>query len=62
VAVTAAAIASRAVATRRRDTPMFYRETVLDNGVTVLTESLDSVRSVALGVWFSVGSRDESPR
>jgi predicted Zn-dependent peptidase len=61
VAVTAAEIASRAVATRRRDTPMFYRETVLDNGVTVLTESLDSVRSVALGVWFSVGSRDESP-
>ncbi len=40
---------------------MFYRETVLDNGVTVLTESLDAVRSVALGVWFSVGSRDESP-
>ena len=40
---------------------MFYRETVLENGVTVLTESLDSVRSVALGVWFAVGSRDESP-
>lgn len=61
MAVTAEATASPVVATRRRDTPMFYRETVLDNGVTVLTESLDSVRSVALGVWFSVGSRDESP-
>ncbi len=40
---------------------MFYRETVLDTGITVLTESMDAVRSVALGVWFSVGSRDESP-
>jgi predicted Zn-dependent peptidase len=61
VAATVAATAGHVVAARRRQPPMFYRETVLDNGVTVLTESLDSVRSVALGVWFSVGSRDESP-
>ncbi len=40
---------------------MFYRRTELDNGITVLTESIDSVRSVALGIWFSVGSRDETP-
>ncbi len=40
---------------------MFYRRTDLDNGITVLTESIDSVRSVALGIWFSVGSRDETP-
>jgi len=39
---------------------MFYQETRLANGVTVLTESIDTVRSVALGVWFAVGSRDES--
>ncbi len=39
---------------------MFYRKTVLDNGITVITEPMDSVRSVALGVWFAVGSRDES--
>ena len=39
---------------------MFYRKTVLDNGVIVLTEAMDTVRSVALGVWFAVGSRDES--
>ncbi len=39
---------------------VFYRQTVLDNGVTVLTESIDTVRSVALGIWFAVGSRDES--
>ncbi len=40
---------------------MFYRKTVLDNGVIVLTEAMDTVRSVALGVWFAVGSRDETP-
>ena len=39
---------------------MFYRKTVLDNGITVMSEPMDSVRSVALGIWFSVGSRDES--
>ncbi|MDP2233283.1 MAG: pitrilysin family protein [Actinomycetota bacterium] len=39
---------------------MFYRETRLTNGVTVITESIDTVRSVALGVWFAVGSRDET--
>lgn len=38
---------------------MFYRKTVLDNGITVISEPMDSVRSVALGIWFSVGSRDE---
>lgn len=40
---------------------MFYRQTVLDNGVTVITETIDTVRSVALGIWFAVGSRDETP-
>lgn len=39
---------------------MFYEKTVLENGITVLTESMDTVRSVALGIWFSVGSRDET--
>jgi predicted Zn-dependent peptidase len=39
---------------------MFYRKTVLDNGITVMSEPMDSVRSVALGIWFAVGSRDET--
>ena len=39
---------------------MFYRKTVLDNGITVMSEPMDSVRSIALGIWFAVGSRDES--
>jgi len=39
---------------------MFYNRTVLDNGITVISEHMDSVRSIALGIWFAVGSRDES--
>jgi predicted Zn-dependent peptidase len=39
---------------------MFYRKTVLDNGITVISEPMDSVRSITLGIWFAVGSRDES--
>src|SRR6201993_2165656 len=33
--------------------------TVLPGGLRVVTESLPSVRSVALGIWVGVGSRDE---
>lgn len=36
-----------------------YRKTVLDNGVRVVTETIPYVRSVSLGVWANVGSRDE---
>lgn len=39
---------------------MFYDKTVLPNGITVITEPMDTVRSVALGIWCSVGSRDET--
>src|SRR6201996_6505305 len=35
------------------------RRTVLPGGLRVVTESLPSVRSVALGIWVGVGSRDE---
>jgi len=41
-------------------TPL-YRKTVLDNGVRVVSESIPHVRSVSIGVWANVGSRDESP-
>jgi predicted Zn-dependent peptidase len=40
---------------------MFYDKTVLDNGIVVLTEPMDTVRSVAIGIWLAVGSRDEAP-
>jgi predicted Zn-dependent peptidase len=35
------------------------RRSVLDGGLRVVTEYMPSVRSVALGIWVGVGSRDE---
>ncbi|MEA3296580.1 MAG: insulinase family protein, partial [candidate division Zixibacteria bacterium] len=36
-----------------------YQKTTLRNGMRVLTEKIPSVRSVSLGVWVDVGSRNE---
>ena len=36
------------------------RRTVLSNGMLVLTESMPHLRSVSMGVWLGVGSRDEA--
>jgi predicted Zn-dependent peptidase len=38
-----------------------YRKTTLDNGIRVVSETIAHVRSVSLGVWAHVGSRDEGP-
>jgi predicted Zn-dependent peptidase len=35
------------------------RRTVLPGGLRIVTESLPAVRSAAIGIWASVGSRDE---
>jgi len=35
------------------------KETTLSNGLTIVTETVDSVRSVALGIWVRTGSRYE---
>ena len=37
-----------------------YNKTVLSNGIRVVSESIPHVKSVSLGVWVDVGSRDES--
>jgi predicted Zn-dependent peptidase len=37
-----------------------YRKTVLKNGLRIVTETISAVRSVSLGVWIDVGSRNES--
>lgn len=37
-----------------------FQKTVLPNGVRVITEHIPSVRSVSVGAWIAVGSRDES--
>src|ERR1700729_2056544 len=39
--------------------PNHVRRTVLPGGLRVVTEFLPAVRSVALGIWVGVGSRDE---
>ena len=36
-----------------------YRKTVLENGIRVITEKIPMFRSVAVGIWVEVGSRDE---
>lgn len=36
-----------------------YRKTVLKNGIRVISERLEHFRSVSLGIWVGVGSRDE---
>jgi predicted Zn-dependent peptidase len=40
---------------------MFYDRTVTPEGITIVTERMDAVRSVALGIWVAAGSRDERP-
>ena len=37
------------------------QKSVLDNGIRVITERVPWVRSVAMGVWVSVGSSNEEP-
>jgi len=36
-----------------------YRKIVLDNGVRLVTERMPSLKSVTVGIWVNVGSRDE---
>jgi len=41
--------------------PIAHQKTSLDNGIRVVTENIPHVRSVSLGIWADVGSRDENP-
>ncbi len=36
-----------------------FRRTILENGIRVISESVPYVKSISLGVWVDVGSRDE---
>jgi predicted Zn-dependent peptidase len=40
-------------------TKEILKKTVLSNGIKIITESIPYVRSVSLGLWLDVGSRDE---
>lgn len=37
-----------------------YKKTLLSNGVRIITEEIEHVRSAAIGIWVGAGSRDES--
>jgi predicted Zn-dependent peptidase len=37
-----------------------YEKTILSNGIRIVTEEIPHVRSVTIGAWVTVGSRDES--
>ncbi len=41
---------------------MTIARTVLDNGVTIVTEQVPHLRSATIGVWSEAGSRVETPR
>lgn len=45
----------------KQETHRNIRKVVLPNGLTLLTESMPHVRSVAMGIWLNTGSRQESP-
>ena len=45
----------------QNETTRNIRRQVLPNGLTLLTESMPHVRSVALGIWLNTGSRQEKP-
>lgn len=38
----------------------FYRKTILDNGIRIISEQMPHLRSISIGVWIIVGSRDET--
>jgi predicted Zn-dependent peptidase len=44
----------------RPDQLALYQKTVLGNGIRVVSESIPYVRSVSVGIWADVGSRDET--
>ena len=37
-----------------------YKKTVLDNGITVVTESIAYYSTVSIGIWWKAGSRYET--
>jgi predicted Zn-dependent peptidase len=38
-----------------------YKKTVLENSLRIVTEKIPSARSISIGVWIDVGTRDEQP-
>ncbi len=51
--------ANSAIQEREINLKELYQKTVLGNGIRLVTERIDYVRSVTIGAWMDVGSRDE---
>jgi predicted Zn-dependent peptidase len=56
-----AAVSATAGVAERSMAAQAAQVTELDSGIRVVTETVPSVRSVALGFWVRTGSRDETP-
>lgn len=39
-----------------------YHKTVLDNGLKIISETIEHARSISIGIWINAGSRDEEAR
>ena len=37
-----------------------YSKTVLENGVRIISEQMDHLKSISVGLWVDTGSRDEA--
>ncbi len=44
------------------DDVRYIRREVLPNGLTVITEEMQHIRSISVGIWVKTGSRDEDPQ
>lgn len=42
--------------------PSEFKKTRLENGIRIVTEQIPYVRSISIGIWLMVGSRDESTK
>ena len=40
----------------------FVTKTTLPNGLRIVTEKIESVKSISVGIWVKTGSRNESPK
>ncbi|MBJ7291375.1 pitrilysin family protein [Williamsia sp.] len=54
-------MSKNSVRTQPTGTPDAVRRSVLPGGLRVVTEQVPGVRSVSVGLWVGVGSRDEKP-
>ena len=61
--VTSKRLKSRQLHSPTADSSLFtYRKSILPNGIRVVTEAIPHVKSVAIGVWIDIGSRDETEK